>query len=127
MKKHDTLIRNLMSSKKSLTVSTWVRLVPLLCKADVGLSIKAWLAIARSELSCAIGKHHITNNITKPEMMTVIRNTPATMPNNFPNRSVFCRLAMEDAIVKNTKGMMAVKSRLRKMSPMNLKPSTCLP
>jgi hypothetical protein len=42
-----------------------------------------------------------------------IKNTPMTTTNNFPSFSDFSRLAMEEAIVKKIKGIIAVKVNLK--------------
>jgi hypothetical protein len=40
-----------------------------------------------------------------------------TTTNNFPSFSDFSRLAMEEAIVKKIKGIIAVKSKFKNISP----------
>jgi hypothetical protein len=49
--------------------------------------------------------------INTAEITTVLKNTPMT--NNFPSFSDFSRLAMEEAIVKKIKGIIAVKSKFK--------------
>jgi hypothetical protein len=54
-----------------------------------------------------------TPTIINTEITTVLKNTPMTTTNNFPSFSDFSRLAMEEAIVKKIKGIIAVKSKFK--------------
>ena len=50
-----------------------------------------------------------------------------TIANNFPSFSVFSKLAIEDAIVKNINGIIAVNSKFKNISPNGLMISTPFP
>ena len=58
---------------------------------------------------------------------TVPKKTPIIMLNNFPNFSVFSKVAIEDEIVKKIKGMIAVNNKFRKISPKGFIISTPFP
>ena len=61
------------------------------------------------------------------EISTVLKNTPMTTTNSFPNFSDFSKLAIDEAIVKKTNGIMAVKSKFKNISPSGFITSTSLP
>jgi hypothetical protein len=64
--------------------------------------------------------------INTAEITTVLKKHTNDTTNNFPSFSDFSRLAMEEAIVK-IKGIIAVKSKFKNISPNGFITSTSSP
>jgi hypothetical protein len=60
-------------------------------------------------------------------MITVLKKTPIIITNNFPSLSDFSILAIEDEIVKNINGIIAVNNKFKKISPKGFITSTPFP
>ena len=61
------------------------------------------------------------------EIITVTKKTTKTTPKSLPSLSLYCKVAIDEAIVKITNRVIAVKSKIRKISPNGFITSTSLP
>ncbi len=65
--------------------------------------------------------------IKNEDIITVERKTKITIVNSLPNFSVRSKLAIDDEIVKNINGIIAVNNKFKKISPIGFNISTSLP